>query len=107
MFARLLLAAALAAPQAAGVLHAFEAARSELDHPVCSASRSAHLDPGSTHEHHEDSHCAQCPRPIPAAIAPASGGGEPAALSFIGPFRASTPLLQSPLLPDTRGPPAV
>lgn len=107
MLARLLLAAALFAPQAAGALHTFEVARAELDHPVCSASGSEHLDPGSAHEHHNESHCLQCSRPPSAATAPADGGTETASPSFIGPFRASTLLLQPLLLPDTRGPPAV
>lgn len=67
MLARLLLALALFAPQASATAHAVETARVEANHPVCAAASSTHLDPSSSHQHHDEQRCAQCPRPAQAA----------------------------------------
>lgn len=67
MLSRLLLAAALLAPQASSWLHAFEVAEAEADHPVCTAGASAHLEPTSNHAHHDEGRCSQFPRPSQAA----------------------------------------
>lgn len=105
MLLRVLLALALFAPSASALAHALETARHEANHPVCSAS-GTHLDSGSNHTHHEESNCAQCPRPFSAGFQAAPTLQASASPSFIKTPGASRPAAV-PLLPRPgRGPPS-
>lgn len=106
MFARLFLAAALFAPQASAMLHAFEVARAEANHPVCAAGPSAHIEPTSGHEHHHESDCAQCPRPPQAGVQAGPDSRVDGTPSFIREDRRTSVLLAVPTSFPPRGPPA-
>lgn len=106
MLARLLLGAALFAPQTSTLAHAFETAREEANHPICLSGSAAHVEPGSNHRHHDDHGCTQCPRPAPVGLQAAPALQAAAAPSFIKPVadgsQAGGPLLPRP----SRGPPS-
>lgn len=107
MLARLLLTAALFAPQASATLHAFEVAHAEADHPVCLSGAASHVEPASGHEHHEESRCAKCPRPSHAAAAGPSTEGAHGAVSSAGDPLPRTPAEPGVFCLTSRGPPTV